>query len=188
MEASGEESRNPPLRRRAMSKQTLSYQEAFVETTRLLEGPGALLNGVRDDGAVNTMTIGWATFGVIWGRPIAVVFVRPSRYTYEFMEATPDFTINVLPDTMGKALAFCGTRSGRDVDKFAECDLTLVPGREIRTPSIEEASIVYECRTLHHNDLDPGSLDPSVRESYYPSGDFHRCYYGEIVACYGSLG
>lgn len=163
----------------------INWQDAFPETVRMLSGDGVLLNSSRSDGAVNTMTIGWATFGVIWGRPMAIVFVRPSRYTYGLMEETPDFTVNVLPDHMREDLAFCGSHSGREIDKFAARHLTLVSAQEVRTPAIEEATIVFECRTLHRNDVVPEALDPAVIESYYPQGDFHRCYFGEIVACYG---
>lgn len=170
-----------------MPKSPLNWQDAFPETVRMLSGPGALLNSRGSDGTPNTMTIGWATFGVIWGRPIAIVLVRPSRHSYRLMEETPDFTISVLPDTMGSELAFCGSRSGRDVDKFAECGLTLVAGQQVEAPAIEEAAITFECRTLHRNDLVPGAIDPAVVDQYYPEGDFHRCYFGEIVACYGNL-
>ncbi|MBP7560388.1 MAG: flavin reductase family protein [Armatimonadetes bacterium] len=170
-----------------MAKTPLNWQDAFPETVRMLSGNGVLLNSLGSDGTPNTMTIGWATFGVIWGRPMAIVFVRPSRHTYGLMAQTPDFTINVLPDTMSSDLAFCGERSGRDVDKFAERGLTLVAGKEVKTPAIEQAAIVFECRTLHRNDLVPAEVDPAVVERYYPEGDFHRCYFGEILACYGNL-
>ncbi len=170
----------------AMKKTPMTFTEAFAETMRHLGGPGVLLSGLGADGKANTMTIGWATFGIVWGRPIASVFVRPSRHTYSCMEATPDFSINVLPEAMRDALNVCGTKSGRDIDKFAECGLTLAPAEQIRTPVIEQAILCYECKTQQWVDLVPSQIAPSIVESYYPRGDFHRIYHGEIVACYAS--
>ncbi len=170
-----------------MAKRPLDYREVFAETMRLTGSIGALLNGVDASGRVNTMTIGWATLGIIWGKPIASVLVRPSRYTYTFVEATPDFTINVLGEEHASALGLCGSVSGRDHDKFAETGLTLAPAEKVRTPIVEQARIVFECATVHRHDLDPAALSEQIVGSYYPQGDFHRVYHGEIVACYGDL-
>ena len=81
-------------------------------------------------------------------------------------------------------MSHCGTVSGRDHDKFQEMQLTLMASREVRPPIIKECVVHYECRTLHRNDLEPDALAPAVREEYYANGDFHRLYFGEIVAAY----
>jgi len=170
-----------------MAKRPLDYREVFAETMRLTGSVGALLNGVDASGRVNSMTIGWATYGIIWGKPIATVLVRPSRYTYSFMEATPDFTVNVLSEEYAQALTLCGSLSGRDHDKYAKTGLTTAPAQKVRTPVIEQARIVFECVTVHRHDLVPEALSAEIAESCYPEGDFHRVYHGEIVACYGDL-
>jgi flavin reductase (DIM6/NTAB) family NADH-FMN oxidoreductase RutF len=95
-----------------------------------------------------------------------------------------DFTVNVPPREIPEAVELCGTVSGRNHDKFEEAHLTPVPSREVRSPIIKECVVHYECRTLHRNDLEPEALAQAVREEFYPSGDFHRVYFGEIVAAY----
>ena len=89
------------------------------ETLDVLGKPGLLLVSTDADGKPNAMTIGWGTVGIIWGKPIFVVLVRPSRYTYGLMEQTEDFTVNVPSAELREAVAFCGSKSGRDYDKFA---------------------------------------------------------------------
>ena len=136
------------------------------------------------DGKPNVMTIGWGTIGCIWSRPVFIVLVRPSRYTYSRLEQVGDFTVNVPPRELSTGVSHCGTGTGRDHDKFQEARLTAIPSREVRSPIIEECVVHYECRTLHRNDMVPGALAQAVREQFYPSGDFHRVYFGEIVAAY----
>jgi flavin reductase (DIM6/NTAB) family NADH-FMN oxidoreductase RutF len=136
------------------------------------------------DGKPNVMTIGWGAIGSIWSRPVFIVLVRPSRYTYSRLEQVSDFTVNVPPRELSAAVGRCGSSSGRDHDKFQEAQLTPIPSREVRPPIIKECVVHYECRTLHRNDVAPEALVQAVREEAYPWGDFHRIYFGEIVAAY----
>ena len=168
-----------------VGEQDFDLDHAFAKTVKLLKDPGVLLCGVNDIGKANLMAIGWATFGIVWGRPVATVFVRPSRYTYEFLESIPDFSINVMHHDLSDAVTWLGTVSGRDCDKLAECGLTLAPARQINTPVVEQAIIKYECSVIHRNDVVRAALSRSVAQSYYPRDDYHRIYYGEIVECYG---
>jgi flavin reductase (DIM6/NTAB) family NADH-FMN oxidoreductase RutF len=126
------------------------------------------------------MAIGWASFGVLWGRPVATVMVRPSRYTFGCIESTGDFTLSVPYEHMADAVSFCGTRSGRDVNKFGECRFTRLPGEGVRSPGIAECAVVYFCRVIHCNDVVPAHLDGDVAQACYPAGDYHRFYYGQI--------
>lgn len=167
-----------------MAWQDVTLEQALPELLPRLGGQGCLLNGSNTEGRVNTMTIGWATFGIVWRHPTAMVMVRPSRHTYTFTESVADFTVNALPDEYAAALSFCGTKSGRDHDKFAETGLTLEPGRAVRTPVIAQACICLECVTHYRHDLREADLPEEIRSSCYPAGDYHRLYYGEIVACY----
>jgi len=154
---------------------------AYHETIEKLSGEGVLI--VAGD-PPNPMTIGWGTLGVIWGMPVFTVLVRPTRYTFQLMESSPEFSVNVLPDEFSKQLSFCGTRSGRNIDKIKECGFTMLTGIEISTPFINEAIIHYECRMVEKNKLDPDTLDLQVIKRYYPLKDFHTVYYGEIVGVY----
>jgi flavin reductase (DIM6/NTAB) family NADH-FMN oxidoreductase RutF len=111
--------------------------------------------------------------------------VRHSRYSYTRLEeAAGDFTVNVPPRELAEAVAHCGTVSGRDHDKFLEQRLTPVPSRQVRPPIIKECVVHYECRTLHRNDMAPDTLAQAVADEFYAQGDYHRVYFGEIVAVY----
>jgi flavin reductase (DIM6/NTAB) family NADH-FMN oxidoreductase RutF len=167
-----------------MAKVTVPYTEHFALTMRRMREDGLLLVTAGADGRPNVMTIGWATMGCIWGRPVFIVLVRPSRYTYSRLEECGDFTVNVPPRELAAAASHCGTVSGREHDKFAEMRLTQVPSRQVRPPIIKECLIHYECRTLHRSDINPATLAQAVLDDAYPEGDFHRVYFGEIVAAY----
>jgi len=152
---------------------------------RRMREDGLLLVTAGADGKPNVMTIGWGTIGSIWSRPVFLVLVRPSRYSYTRLEESGgDFTVNVAPRELAEAVAHCGTVSGRDHDKFVEKHLTPVPSRQVRAPIIRECVIHYECRTLHRNDLAPDTLAQAVQDEFYAQGDYHRVYFGEIVAAY----
>ncbi len=166
----------------AMAKVTVDWHRYLVRTLSDLNNGGLLLSSVSPMGKPNAMTIGWAAFGVMWGRPTAVVMVRPSRFTYECIEATRDFAVNVPYPRLSEAVKFCGTKSGRDLDKFTECSFTPLPIEGVRSPGIAECAVTYYCRVLHKNDVQPRELDEEVVRTCYPTGDYHRYYYGEIVA------
>jgi flavin reductase (DIM6/NTAB) family NADH-FMN oxidoreductase RutF len=142
---------------------------------------GILLVSLDKTGKINPMTIGWGVYGWIWARPIFTVLVRPSRYTYGCIEATGDFTVNVQPGDRQDIVDFCGTTSGRDRDKVTELKLTPFPSRQITAPGISECPIVFECRIVHRNDVLPPELIDDVKGQFYPTGDFHRVYFGQIM-------
>ncbi len=163
-----------------MAKAEVGWQKYLVEALEGLDSGGLLLSSLDDGGRANAMTIGWASFGVMWGRPTAVVLVRPSRYTFGCIEATGDFAVSVPYPEMADAVKFCGTKSGRNVDKFAECGFTALNVDGVRSPGIAECGLVFFCRVLHRNDVLPPELDRDVQTTCYPSGDYHRFYHGEI--------
>jgi flavin reductase (DIM6/NTAB) family NADH-FMN oxidoreductase RutF len=167
-----------------MAKVRLRYTDLFAQTIQRMREDGLLLVTSGADGKANVMTIGWGAIGSIWARPVFIVLVRPSRHSYSRLEQVSEFTVNVPPPELAQAVSHCGTVSGKDHDKFQEMGLTPVPSREVRPPIIKECVVHYECRTLHRNDLAPDALAEAVRETFYASGDFHRVYFGEIVAAY----
>ena len=132
----------------------------------------------------NTMTASWGGLGVLWGRNVATVYIRPQRYTYEFVEQSDCFTISVFDESWRDALNLCGTKSGRDVDKIKECGFTVVEG-EGGAPYFEQARLVLVCRKLYWQDMDPDHfLDPEIDSRFYAQKDYHRVYVGEIVEAY----
>lgn len=146
---------------------------------------GAFLN-TSLNGIDNTMTIGWATFGVIWGKPIAMVAVRYSRHTYPMIEKVNEFIISIPKEgQLKKELGICGTKSGRDVDKFEECKFTKIPGEKVQASIIGECEYHLECKVVYKQAMEPGLLDQDIKERFYNSNnDYHVLYYGEILKSY----
>ena len=148
---------------------------------------GILLT-TREGDFVNTMTIGWGTLGIEWGKPVFVAYVRESRHTRSMLDATGEFTVNIpMANPDKNVLRVCGTRSGRDLDKIRELGLNLEAGEKIQVPGILEFPLTLECRVLFRNVQDESRLDSSIRDRYYTSGntgDYHIAYYGEIVNAY----
>ena len=152
------------------------------ETHRRLTREGLLLASRSADGKLNPMTIGWAVFGNIWGRSMMVVLVRPSRFTYQCLETARDYTVNVMPADMADVADYCGTTSGRSLDKMVEKRLTERPSQHIASGGIAEANIIFECRVVHKNDVEQPAFTGDIISHYYPEDDFHRVYFGEILS------
>lgn len=154
--------------------------------------PGGILLTTKHNGKVNTMTIGWGTIGIEWGRPIFVAYVRESRYTRELLDATGEFTVNIPEGQADKQiLGFCGTKSGRDCDKISELGLTPVDSDVVDVPGIREFPITLECRVVFKNKQEENRLPENIKSRYYSainSGDYHYAYYGEIVNAYKICG
>ena len=95
-------------------------------------------------GRHNTMTIGWGALGNIWGKPVFTVMVRHSRYTHELIEAHNEFTVSFpLTAAFSKALGLCGSKSGRDMDKFAAAEITPAEGRPLKCPSSKAPGCIW---------------------------------------------
>ena len=145
---------------------------------------GAFLT-VRAGKEKNVMTIGWALFGFIWRRSALTVAVRNTRFTYGVMEKAEGFTVSVPSKPMEKEIDLCGTRSGRDLDKFRECGFSLVPGAKSGLPVLDIPGFHYECRVMYKTPMDPKLLAAEL-QSLYPKKDYHTLYFGEILGCYRS--
>jgi flavin reductase (DIM6/NTAB) family NADH-FMN oxidoreductase RutF len=131
------------------------------------------------------MTVSWGALGFIWGKPVAMVVVRPQRYTHEFTERYGDFTLSTLPKRFRAALNLLGSTSGRQGDKIGKSGLTPCAAESVRSPAFAEATLVLECRKIYRDSIDPaGFLDPSIAANY-PARDYHTLYFGEIVAARG---
>ena len=140
-----------------------------------------LITAANSKGEVNTMTASWGCAGILWNKPVAICFIRPQRYTYGFTEDSDTLTLSFFPaGEYRDALRYCGTRSGRDGDKFAATGLT-VAAAENGAPYVSEANLVLVCRKLYADDLKEGCfLDPEMLK-HYAAKDFHRFYICEIV-------
>lgn len=129
----------------------------------------------------NSMTIGWGSVGVMWGKPFIQVVVRPTRYTFEFMEKYPSFTVCAFPENYRHAVKLLGTRSGRDSNKIKDSGLTVLKSDSIDAPAYKEAELILECRKMYWQDMDPGNFLDDDIDNNYPKKDYHRIYFGEIV-------
>lgn len=166
-----------------MRLQPVDLKTLTPEVFQVFGTQNALLTA-GDRGDCNTMTIGWCQLGRLWNLPVCTVYVRPERYTYQFMESHDYFTVSVLPASEKKTLAFCGTQSGRLVDKIRECGLTVRYGAG-DAPFFEEAEWVLVCKKLFVQDMTPSCVvDERIFQSYGAKGGWHRIYTGEVVEAY----
>lgn len=135
----------------------------------------------------NTMTASWGGMGFLWGRPVAFVFIRPERYTHEFIEANERMTLSFFTEDYKKALTFCGTKSGRDHNKAAATGLVPV-ATEHGSVGFEQARLTLECRKLYKGHFEADEfIDKAQLERWYndqPGGGLHDVYIVEIEAVY----
>lgn len=127
----------------------------------------------------NMMTASWGTAGVLWRKPVIFTFVRPQRYTYEFMEKNAYFSVSFFEEKYREILNICGTTSGRDLNKMNIEGLTPM-SMPTHTVSFREARLILECRKIYFDDIDPAFFQVFDLETIYPAKDYHRFYVGEI--------
>jgi len=159
---------------------------ALPRLSRALNSAGAFLLTGAENSRPNPMTIGWASLGTVWGKQVLTVFVRPSRYSCQLLEAARHFSVNVPADgALSSALALCGAKSGRDLDKLGAAGLKTLPGRDKNTFIIDGCELYFECSVGAVSRLAPESLAPEIARDFYPRGDYHYVYQGVILHCYG---
>ena len=147
--------------------------------------PQGILMTTKVGEKVNTMTIGWGTIGIQWGKPVFIAFVRDSRHTMEMLNEVGEFTVNVpMGDIDKKILGYCGTKSGRDTDKIADMAMTLEAPEVISVPGIKELPLTLECKVIYRQRQENDKIPADLFDRYYPAGDFHTAFYGEIVSAY----
>ncbi len=144
------------------------------------DGWGLVTAGTEEK--FNTMTVSWGGLGEIWGKDAVFVFIRPQRYTYEFIEKEEFFTLSFYGNEYKDALKICGTQSGRNTDKVAAAGLT--PLFVDNTVSFEQAEYTLVCRKMASQFIDPkGFIDEAIDKNY-SAGDYHKVYIAEIVKVY----
>ena len=162
----------------------MSFQS--IEPCALRESPfSAFYDGMLltagDQSSLNTMTCGWGQMGTLWRVPVATCYVRPQRYTYEFMQKQPFFTLGFYDASYKEKIMLCGTKSGRDIDKVAACGFTTAFAA-CGAPYFEEARLVLVCRKIYTTTLTPEGFTGSFNyEKIYPEKDYHRVYVGEVI-------
>lgn len=160
---------------------SVDFTQDSENVIKSLRKGGAFLT-VKYKDKKNTMTIGWGEIGFTWGIPVFTIYVRHSRYSHDLIEKSNEFTVSVpFDDKFKKALAFCGTKSGRDVDKFVECNLNLKDSETIETPYIDGCDADYECKVIYKNEINPKDFDKDLNSKIYGDNDYHTIYYGQIL-------
>ena len=174
-----------------MSLREIPAAELCINPMEMIAKDWWLVTAGSESRGYNTMTASWGHLGSLWwgeghpsGRPTAVIYVRPQRYTKEFLDREAHFTLSVLPGNCRKALGYLGSRSGRDEDKVKTVGLTPVFDGE--TVWFAEARVVLVCKKLYWQDLDPSHFLDSGIEAHYPGRDYHRMYIGAISEAYQS--
>ncbi|MBQ1238021.1 MAG: flavin reductase [Oscillospiraceae bacterium] len=149
-----------------------------VDAFKVFDKQWALVSaGTPED--YNTMTISWGGLGTLWSRPVATVYVKPIRYTYEYLEKNEYFTVSFFPEEYKKDLGVLGSKSGRDGDKVALTGLHAVKAENSVT--FREASATLLCKKIYWQDLDPAQMPAEVIDTYYKTEAAHRMYIGEVV-------
>ena len=162
----------------------ISVKDLQMNPMTLIGDEWMLITAGQKDKGYNTMTASWGHLGAIWGHgkgmPTSVVYVRPQRYTKEFMDREEYYSLCFFPEECRQKLAYLGRHSGRDEDKVAAVGLT--PVFDEKTTWFAEAKLVLICRKLYQAPLrEEYFVDKSVVEDHYPNRDFHDMYVGEIV-------
>lgn len=131
----------------------------------------------------NTMTASWGSLGIMWGKNIFTCGIRPNRHTFGFVEDNEFFTVSCFDsEKYRQMLSFCGSRSGRDVDKAKETGIT--PLELEGSVTFEEAKLVFVCRKMYSQDLEEKNFIDKDALKFYEKDPFHRMYTSEIVAVY----
>lgn len=162
----------------------ISVSELSFNPMTMIAKEWMLITAGNRSRGYNTMTASWGHLGSIWGHggglPTAVIYLRPQRYTKEFVDREELFTISVFPEQYKKDLGYLGVVSGRDKDKVAGTNLT--PFFEEDCTYFEQAKLVLVCRKLYQSTLkEEGFVDKSILADCYPNRDLHEMYIGEIV-------
>lgn len=134
----------------------------------------------------NCMTISWGSLGIMWNKPFAQVVVRPTRFTYGFINEFDSFTLCTFADKYRSAMNLLGSKSGRDGDKIKDSGLTPIASKLVAAPSFHEARLVLECRKMYWQDFDPHHFLAADIENKYPNKDYHRSLFGEVLAIFGT--
>ena len=127
------------------------------------------------------MTASWGALGVLWNKKVALAFVRPQRYTFEFLESNQYYSLSFFDAQYKKELGFCGKVSGRDTDKIKETGFTPLFDKD--APYFKESNLVFICKKIYSQFIEPSCFLDEAIGSNYPGKDYHKMFAGEIIKC-----
>jgi len=153
--------------------------ENWKENACKVIGKDWMLVGAMKDGKCNAMTASWGGLGVMWGKDVAYIFIRPQRYTKEFIDNSDTLSLTFFDEKYRDTLSYMGKVSGRDEDKIAEAGLNVEMDGE--TPYFKEAKTVLICKKMYAQQLQPECfIDTEADSKWYPQKDYHVMYVCEI--------
>ena len=164
-----------------MSFKEIPTGDLYIRPFHALDKEWALLSAGRQ-GAFNTMTVSWGGVGTLWNLPVATVYVRPQRYTREFIELEDKFMLSFFGGRFKKEMAYLGDNSGRDGDKLAQTP-ALTPCFDYgeAAPVFEQAGMTLICTKIYCGDISPeGFAERELCEAMYPQKDYHRVFIGRV--------
>jgi len=169
-----------------MNLKKLKPENLLIKPYDLLKNDWMVLtSGNFEKNHFNSMTIAWGSFGCMWNKPFIQIVVRPTRYTFEFMEKYDSFTCCVFPEKYKLALNLLGTKSGKNFDKIKESGLIPIKSEKILAPSFKEAELILECKKIYFDNIKPQNFLKINIDKNYPKKDYHQVYFGEIVNILG---
>ncbi len=163
-----------------MSNLKIVNPHEFTKSPFKLIGSDWMLITAKKGDQVNTMTAAWGGFGVMWGKNVAYIVVRPQRYTKEFVDSADTFSLTFFDESYKKQLGYLGKVSGRDENKIEKAELTVADYEG--TPYFEQANLTVICKKLYAQDFTPDSfIDTSLDKQWYPESDHHTMYIAEVL-------
>lgn len=154
----------------------------ITDNTFQLIGKQWMLITAGNEDSYNTMTASWGGFGYLWNFPVAYIFVRPQRHTYQFVENNSFFTLSFFDKEHKNKLTYCGSHSGKDYDKAKETGL-IATQTSLGNIYFEQARLVMECKKVYVDDINPELFQDRLIQRNYPNKDYHRMYIAKIVNC-----
>lgn len=162
-----------------MEFKEISVNELNGNVFNMIGKKWMLVTAAKSEQEVNTMTASWGGLGIMWGKPVAFIFVRPQRYTKEFIEASDTVSLTFFDESYRKMLSYMGSVSGKDEDKIKTAGLKVI--FDDKTPYFEEAEVVLKTKKLYAQDMGAECLiDKEINDKWYPADDWHTMYVCEI--------
>lgn len=167
-----------------MNFQQIETKDLMMNPFQKISSEWMLISAKKED-KINTMTASWGMVGHLWGKDVVQVFIRPQRYTKEFVDNSDTFTISFFDGNYKKELGYLGSKSGRNEDKIAKVNFHPVEINDAVT--FEEASLTIVCKKAYIDEFkEENFLNEADIEKWYPAKDYHTCYIGEIVNVYAN--
>lgn len=164
-----------------MEFKEIELKDLYFEANKSFNNGWGVLAATNKEGKTNCLTISWGTYGELWNKPILIAFVRPERYTHQFIGDSEYFSINFFDDKYKKDLSYLGTHSGKDEDKVAHVGFHYLKNKY--TSYFEEANLVFILKKLYEDDFKRENfIDKSiVSDIYRGENKLHSFYIGEVI-------